>query len=157
MRRLGLPLVAGIALVACGGSEARELPDLVVPALAGGDGLDLGSLRGPAVLNLWATWCVPCTDELPDFQRASRDRYGVRFIGIDETGFGEDGESIAFLDELGVTYEQYADADGTLAAELEVTELPATLIVDAAGDVAWLHQGQVSYDELVERLADVGD
>ena len=149
-----LLVVAGV-LAGCGGSDARGLPDMVVPALSSGDELDVGSLVGPAVINLWATWCVPCTDELPDFQRASADTPDVRFIGIDETGFGEDAASVEFLADLGVTFEQYADTDGAFASEIEVSELPATLVVDAHGDLAWIHQGQVSYDELRDRLADL--
>jgi cytochrome c biogenesis protein CcmG/thiol:disulfide interchange protein DsbE len=114
--------------------------------------LETGTLNGPAVINLWAVWCVPCTEELPDFQRASDDLAEVRFVGIDETGFGEDERSVEFLADLGVTYDQYVDPDGALSGELEVTELPATLIVDAEGAIVWLHQGQVTYDELVDRL-----
>ena len=79
----------------------------------------------------------------------------MRFVGVDETGFGEDAESVAFLADLGVTYDQFVDPDGEFSAEVDVTELPATLIVDEDGDIAWRHQGQVSYDELVDRLSDL--
>ena len=146
---------AALVVTACGGDARDGLPDVTLPALAGDGALDVAAASGPGVINLWATWCAPCTEELPDFQRASEDLPDVRFIGVDETGFREDGESVEFLADLGVTYEQFVDPDGAFMAEVEVTELPATLIIDAEGEIAWRHQGRVSYDELVERLADL--
>jgi thiol-disulfide isomerase/thioredoxin len=148
-------MTVALAATACGGDDAQNLPALELPALPEGPVLETGTLHGPAVINLWAVWCVPCTEELPDFQRASDDLAEVRFLGIDETGFGEDERSVEFLADLGITYDQYVDPDGALSSELEVTELPATLIVDDEGAIVWLHQGQVTYDELVERLRDL--
>jgi cytochrome c biogenesis protein CcmG, thiol:disulfide interchange protein DsbE len=151
-----LPLVVLVAaLSACNGNDAPALPALVLPALAGFPQdvteLDTGELDGPAVLNLWATWCVPCRTELPEFQRASAEHPNIRFVGIDE-GF-EPAESVAFLDDLGVTYDQFVDTDGTFAEELEVTELPSTVVVGADGDVLLHHTGALSYDDLVAALA----
>ena len=156
MRRIAVAaVVAGFLASACGDDSARELPSISVPALGDGDVLDVGALDGPAVVNFWATWCEPCLRELPDFQRASEDFPDVRFVGVDATGFGEDGESVDYLADLGVTYEQYVDTDGAFSAELEVTQMPATLVVDGEGEVAWFRQGQVSYDELTDRLAEL--
>jgi len=148
-------LAVAMALTGCGGSDSHELPAVVLPALGLGDGVDMGSLTGPAVINIWATWCTPCLAELPDFQRASGEFRDVRFLGVDATGFGEDDESLEFLADLGVTYSQFVDSDGVFAADVQVTELPATLVVDDEGDVVFFHQGQVSYDELSDHLADL--
>jgi thiol-disulfide isomerase/thioredoxin len=154
MRQIAVAAAAiGLLASACGDDGARELPAMSIPALGGGEALDVGALEGPAVVNFWATWCEPCLRELPDFQRASEDFPDVRFVGVDATGFGEHTESVDFLADLGVTYEQYTDTDGALSAELDITAMPATFVVDGDGEVAWLRQGQVSYDELAERLA----
>jgi cytochrome c biogenesis protein CcmG/thiol:disulfide interchange protein DsbE len=147
-------MVVVVAATACG-DDASDLPEVSIPALGDGDGLDVGALDGPAVVNFWATWCEPCLRELPDFQRASEDFPDVQFVGVDATGFGEDSASVAFLADLDITYEQYVDPDGELSAELGITQMPATLVVGGNGEVAWLHQGQVTYDELVERLSDL--
>lgn len=151
----GALVASAVALMGCGGGDSRELPAVVLPALDGSDGLEVGSLAGPAVFNVWAVWCAPCLAELPDFQRASEEHPDVQFVGVDATGFGEDDASISFLADLGVTYAQYVDPDGEFAAAVEITELPATLVVDADGDVAYFHQGQVSYDQLTDQLADL--
>jgi cytochrome c biogenesis protein CcmG, thiol:disulfide interchange protein DsbE len=159
LRRRSLPLLAlAVTIAACGGDDGSSLPGVVLPAVDGfaqdAPELDTGELEGPAVLNFWATWCAPCRTELPDFQRASEQRPGVRFLGIDE-GF-EPGTSVEFLDELGVTYDQYVDAGGALAAKLEIAELPATIVLDAEGDVALRHLGPLNYDELIAALAEFG-
>ena len=74
-------------------------------------------------------------------------------MGIDE-GFAPE-ESVAFLDELGVTYDQFVDADGALAEDLEISELPATVVLDADGEIAVRHTGAMSYDELLAALDNV--
>jgi thiol-disulfide isomerase/thioredoxin len=129
------------------------LPAVVLPALAGSDTLDVRTLEGPAVVNLWATWCGPCRTELPAFQAASEQRDGVRFIGVD---IGEDpADAQAFLDELGVTFEQYADVDGELSDALGVAALPVTIVVDDDGDIVERHVGPMNADELDGALADL--
>ena len=77
----------------------------------------------------------------------------MRFLGIDE-GFDAD-ESVEFLDEVGVTYEQFVDADGAFAVEMDIAELPATVVIDADGEVIYRHLGDLSYDDIVAVLADI--
>jgi thiol-disulfide isomerase/thioredoxin len=150
-------LVATVLLAACGddgGSEsAGSLPDLELPALdAGGPTLDVGALTGPAVVNLWATWCAPCRAELPAFQEVAAARDDVRFIGVNST---ETGDARVFLDELGVTYEQYVDDRGELAEELGAAALPVTVVVDADGSIVTEHLGPMSVADLEHALRDV--
>ena len=67
--------------LACGGGDGTAgiaLPDLELPALdAGGAALDVGAIRGPAVVNVWATWCVPVppgAPRVPGGRRVARGR-----------------------------------------------------------------------------------
>jgi thiol-disulfide isomerase/thioredoxin len=143
-------------VTACtGGGESAgvTLPDLELPAL-GGDGapLDVGGLRGPAVINVWATWCAPCRKELPAFQEVSASSPEVRFIGVNSV---ETGDARPFLDGLGITYEQYVDDAGQLAEELGAAALPVTVVVDADGSVVTAHLGPMSVDDLEGALAAV--
>ena len=144
-----------LAIGACGNDDAAtiELPDLSLPPLtAGGPSLELAELRGPAVVNLWATWCAPCRRELPDFQAASEEHHSVRFVGVD---IGEDPAAAqAFLDDLGVTFPQYADEEAELTDALGTAALPVTLIVDDDGLVTTTHIGPLSVDELHAALED---
>ena len=156
MRRV-VRLAAGAVLLitACGGggddaSSGIVLPDLELPALdAGGAPLDVEAIRGPAVVNVWATWCQPCRTELPAFQEVATARPDVRFIGVDSV---ETGDAREFLDSLGITYEQYVDDAGRLAEELGAAGLPITVVVDADGAVSTAHLGPMSVDDLEEAL-----
>jgi thiol-disulfide isomerase/thioredoxin len=61
-----------------------KLPDLTLPCFTGGRPVGLADLRGPAVINLWASWCGPCRTELPAMQRLA-DQAGdrLRVVGVD--------------------------------------------------------------------------
>ena len=116
--RVSAVLLAPIVLtVACGGSDGAsdELPDVEVETLRGGQPFALDELEGPAVVNLWATWCAPCKRELPEFQAVHESLAGeVTFVGVN---IGDDGDDAAdYLDDLGITYDQYLDFDSELTA-----------------------------------------
>ena len=90
MRRVGrLTVVLAAVLVACGGGESADrLPDVEVAPLVGGDTIQLSDIDGPAVINLWATWCAPCRAEIPDFESVHQERGDeVRFVGIAAPGY----------------------------------------------------------------------
>ena len=112
-RIAALGVAAALLLGACGedpAGGATRLPDLTLAPLSAGDpSLELADLRGPAVVNLWATWCAPCRRELPAFQEVSETRPDVRFVGID---IGEDAAKAQdFIDELGISFDQFVDAE----------------------------------------------
>jgi len=145
----------GGAMFGCGGDDGDEstgrLPELVLPLLSGdGPPLRLGELDGPAVVNLWATWCAPCRRELPTFQDVSEQRPDVAFVGVD---VGEDPASAQeFLDRLGVTFPQYTDEAGALTEALGVASLPVTLVVDADGQVVVTNVGPMTSEVLADAL-----
>ncbi|HYH34943.1 MAG TPA: TlpA disulfide reductase family protein [Nocardioides sp.] len=90
------------------------LPAVTLPCLGGGPDVDLGSLRGPMVVNLWASWCGPCRTEMPVLQRF-HERHGahVPIVGVDY----EDVQAVAAMElvqESGVTYPLLADPQAEL-------------------------------------------
>jgi thiol-disulfide isomerase/thioredoxin len=149
--------VAAVALVlaACGGRDDHAaLPDVTLPGLHdGAAALDVGALKGPAVINLWATWCQPCRKELPAFQQVSAARPDVRFVGVD---IAEDAATARdYLAGLGVTFDQYLDPRGELSDGLGTAVLPVTVVVDAAGRVATEHVGPMSVADLERAIGEV--
>ncbi len=115
------------------------LPPVTLPCFGGGPDVDLGALRGPLVVNLWASTCGPCRREMPvlqDFHEAYGDR--VRVIGIDY----QDVQTEAAMDlvqRTGATYPLLADPQSELsgAAPFPVLRgLPFLALVDAEGRVA---------------------
>jgi thiol-disulfide isomerase/thioredoxin len=145
-------LLAAVVASACGGSDGAErLPAIEVETLRDGQPFALDGLAGPAVVNLWATWCAPCKRELPEFEAVHRSMVGeVAFVGVN---IGDDGAAAAdYLDELGITYDQYLDVDSELTRALETATLPMTLIIDADERIALRHVGPLDQDELIEQL-----
>jgi thiol-disulfide isomerase/thioredoxin len=138
---------------ACGGSDGatQRLPDVEVETLRGGQPFALDELEGPAVVNLWATWCAPCKRELPEFQAVHESLADeVTFVGVN---IGDDGDDAAdYLDDLGISYDQYLDFDSTLTAALETATLPMTLIIDADERIALRHVGPLDQNDLIEEL-----
>jgi thiol-disulfide isomerase/thioredoxin len=172
-RRRSLALAAVVAaalLAACAQSPAQEGPPAASTApagpakasraaqdavranfagFAGGPGFVLpDDLRGrPLVLNVWASWCIPCRKEMPAFQSVfmqARDK--VDFLGVDYL----DDESAArrLAADTGVTYPLAADPKGSEVSKLGVTALPTTLFFSADGVLRGRRFGELDADRL---------
>ena len=111
------------------------LPDLTLGCLGVGPAVRLAGLRGrPAVVNLWAAWCGPCTKEVPAFQRLHRAAAGrLRVLGVltEDT----DRDALDAAAKLGMRYPSVVDADGRVKAWAGVPVLPVTFFVEASGRV----------------------
>jgi cytochrome c biogenesis protein CcmG, thiol:disulfide interchange protein DsbE len=118
--------------------ERAKLPEFELPLLDGGT-LSSDDLEGkPVVLNLWASWCGPCREEAPAFERLWRRHrgHGLQIIGINTRD--HDGPARDFVEEFGVTYPIVRDADQELVRELEEISgirgaLPQTFFVGRDG------------------------
>ena len=101
----------------------------------------LAGLRGRAVvLNFWATWCVPCREEMPALERAAAAHPEVTFLAID---LQEDGGKVReFFDAVGLTHlEPLIDTNGSVTRRYGVVSLPNTFFVDRDGVIAHLEIG----------------
>ncbi|GIF77098.1 TlpA family protein disulfide reductase [Asanoa siamensis] len=106
----------------------------------GGGNLRLADVRGPAVINLWGSWCTPCREELPAFNAvASRTAGLVHFLGVDTRDKRSDGEDMAT--EFGLTYPSVYDQSEQVRIGLKQAGIPVTVLVDSAGKVAHLYNG----------------
>lgn len=118
---------------------ARKAPlDLPGVAFEGPDGapMSLADLKGKVVLlNIWATWCVPCREEMPQLNALQAGLGGGDFevvaINIDKGGVDK---AKAFLEETGATdLAFYADPSAKLFAKLKAVGMPTTLLLNAQG------------------------
>lgn len=130
------------------------LPDLTFDCLGGGT-LNLGHAPGvPTVVNLWASWCGPCRDELPVMQQFADAAGGkVDVVGV----VSKDGreQATAFAADAGAGFPSAFDGDGELMTQLGLNALPYTYLLDAKGAIAYTQVGPVhSLDELKGLVAD---
>jgi cytochrome c biogenesis protein CcmG/thiol:disulfide interchange protein DsbE len=145
----GLPLIALIALVAVFAFSIDRDPTLVRSALInrpaptfamaevpelGVPGFDTAALMGEVtVVNVFASWCIPCRDEHPLLVNM-REQTGVRLFGINQ-----------------------ADADRRVSIDWGVYGVPETFVVDARGIITFKHVGPLTpaamEDELLPAIA----
>jgi cytochrome c biogenesis protein CcmG, thiol:disulfide interchange protein DsbE len=135
------------------GSLGRRLQAKVAPAL--GDGrVSPSELRGtPYVLNVWASWCVPCRDEAPELTRAWRRERprGVLFVGLDMQDSAEDAR--AFMDHYGVDYLNIRDPTNETPHRYGATGVPETYFISGRGEIVGHVIGVVSPAQLRAGIA----
>ena len=135
-------------------AAGSDLPDLTFDCFSGGS-LDLARAPGvPTVMNLWASWCGPCREELPLVQQladAAGDR--VRVLGVvSKDGVGQ---ATSFAADAGTTFPSAFDPDGRLMDGLGLRALPYTYFLAADGSVAYVQVGPVpSLAEFEQLVAD---
>jgi thiol-disulfide isomerase/thioredoxin len=130
--------------------EGERLPDVTLQPLGDGKPLDLAGLRGPTVVNLWASWCGPCERELPLYQAFAKKHAGsVDVLGVDwqET---QKEKARALARRSGVTYPLVTDPDGKLRTQA----LPKLILVDPEGRVAHEEYVEITSVAQLERLVE---
>jgi thiol-disulfide isomerase/thioredoxin len=169
---LGLAVVAGLftAVPILRGlrGEPKAAPDLrlhrrplELPPLrfADGDGTATGLSSFPGrvvLLNVWATWCPPCRDEMPSLDRLQAALGGPKFEGV-ALSIDQGGLPVvrAFFDRLRLRHLQpYIDSFGDAAESLAPAGVPLTLLVDRDGREVGRKLGPAAWDhpEMVERI-----
>jgi len=104
-------------------------------------------IDGPTVVNFFASWCAPCVAEMPAFERVFQDLGDrVGFVGVAVSDRTADARRI--VEETGITYPWARDERGDVANAARVSNMPATLFVDADGEVVTVHSGALEADEL---------
>jgi len=126
----------------------RPAPALTLPGL-GGPGITPADLAAPGrvtLVNVFASWCIPCREEAAQLQQLARAK-GVRLIGIAYKDRPE--AASAFLAQYGDPFEKVAlDADGRAGIEWGISGVPETFVLDRHGIVRG-HFGPLSQDGLV--------
>ena len=146
--------VAALAIVACASDDARSArpPEIGNPApeyraiSLAGDSVSLATSRGRVVLlNVWATWCHPCRDEIPVLQ-ALHERNanrGLELIGVSVDARGEEDTIREFADDFKMTYPIWLDPDERVQATFLSIGVPVTFLIDREGVLRWRHVGPV--------------
>jgi cytochrome c biogenesis protein CcmG/thiol:disulfide interchange protein DsbE len=150
---LGFGLLSkGEAKIALG----DPVPDKTLPVL-GGDGQgDIADYRGRWVLvNLWASWCIPCRQEAPVLESFSRrwHQRNLTVLGIDVQDNSDD--ALGFQHEFGLTYPQLRSIGSERSAAFGSTGVPENFLVDPRGDLALIWRGPVDEHFLAEQVVPI--
>jgi cytochrome c biogenesis protein CcmG, thiol:disulfide interchange protein DsbE len=128
----------------------------------------LSSVRGKVVLlNIWATWCGPCRQEMPSMERLYRvlGREGLRVVAVSidaspgtvDEGGRMGGDVAAFAREYGLSFDIWQDPAGTIRRDYRTTGVPESFLVDRSGRIVKKVIGATEWDdpatvELIRRL-----
>jgi cytochrome c biogenesis protein CcmG/thiol:disulfide interchange protein DsbE len=131
-------------------APARKLPILGKTGEA-----SLADYKGKVVvLNFWANWCVPCTDEAPVLERAQArlQKAGAGTV-LGVTYREASPNSLKFVAKHGITYPSIRDVDARLAQDYGTHKLPETFVIDRQGRIAALARGEVD-DATMRQMLD---
>jgi peroxiredoxin len=151
--RLATVLLGALLLAACTerGGDRREVaigkpvPAYTATRLDGGLAT-LDDLRGRVVLlNVWATWCAPCREEIPYLQ-SLYDRHaadGLEIIGVSVDAAGSESTIREFQQDFRMTYPIWLDPDERVQTLYLALGVPASYLIDRDGILRWKHLGTV--------------
>jgi cytochrome c biogenesis protein CcmG/thiol:disulfide interchange protein DsbE len=120
------------------GSDAPGFTALTMPAAGSGARVakTLSDYRGDVVLlNIWATWCVPCRTEMPSIQALhnSLGPKGLKVVAISIDQPGSEAKIEEFLKELNLTFEVLHDSTGAIQTLYRTTGVPETFVIARDG------------------------
>ncbi len=135
----------------------RPLPDFVLPAIAPGKpGLTSADFRqgSPRLLNVFASWCVPCVAEAPQLLTLKAAGVPIDAIAIKDTS----GDVAAFLRRNGDPYARVgADAHSRVQLALGSSGVPETFVVDGKGVIRAQHVGDIRAEDVPDLLQALAD
>ncbi len=166
LARLGLSALL-LALPSCGDKEpapnnaaqaesadpAGATPD-AAPNFRGetlrGEPFALADLRGDVVLlNVWASWCEPCKEELPTLADLYRERghEGLKVVGVSIDAVRAHNEVRRLVQQYRVPYPIVLDPKSTIVPMLKVNGYPTTVIIGRDGELRWRRDGLIERDD----------
>ena len=159
MKRI-LPFIPIVVILALGGLFAgyglhhdpqvipaalvgKPLPKVSLPPLIG-DGPPqpiAAAIKGPAIVNVFASWCAPCVEEAPALMALKTA--GVQLVGVAYKD--QPGDTLAFLDQRGNPFSAIlVDRSGDAGVEFGISGVPETFLVDGKGMIVAKRTGALS-------------
>lgn len=145
-------LAFGLQTRAAGPLSEGAAPDFTFTPFDG-QPFKLSDLRGKVVLvNIWASWCIPCKEEAPLLERTWRDyrERGVVFLGVDYVD--TEPAARAFIQQYGITYPNGPDAASAISHAFRARGVPESYFVDRRGMLARTVIGPITESDLRKTL-----
>jgi thiol-disulfide isomerase/thioredoxin len=135
-------------VVSCADIKTSASDGAALDCLDGSEGVAVDSIVGPALVNVWGTWCAPCRQELPHFAHYLTTKNPVQIIGIAV----EEKNTAAvkkFVQTHGMTWPILYDSNGSTRSKFGMG-VPVTWFVDASGKVTHKKYGPFKSLEEIE-------
>ena len=152
-----LAALLAACLVGANAAVPQAAPDFTLKSLTG-ENLKLSELRGQVVLvNFWASWCVPCRQEMPLlddlYQRYQKLGFTILGVNVEQ----DTAPAQALLKEHPVHFPVLFDPQSIASKLYKLNAMPCTVLVDRNGNVRYLHQGYLpgyeqTYQQQVSEL-----
>ena len=134
------------------GGLAPDFRVRAVPPLEGTR--SLRDYRGKVVLlNVWATWCTPCRDEMPSLERLYREygKHGLAVVAVSEDDDANVRDLRAFAAELGLSFDILYDSLHAIEKPYQITGYPVTFVIDRSGIIRRRHLGAADWSSIGSR------
>jgi cytochrome c biogenesis protein CcmG, thiol:disulfide interchange protein DsbE len=146
VRSIAVLLVLACVVGACAdkppqvpGAVGTTAPAYGAPTMTG-DSLDLASMKGQVVLlNVWATWCIPCRREVPELQALHQELegQGLKVWGVSIDGGEANADVTGFINDFKMTYTVLRDPAERVLSVFRIQGVPASYLIDREGVVRW--------------------
>lgn len=146
--------IALVVLAACA-PPASPAPSVAIPEVTVAEFLEtLQTSKLPIVVNVWASWCLPCRAEAPLLREAALQYAGaVTFLGVNVQDRPD--EAAAFIAEFRLDFDHVADPNRSIPATLGGVGVPITYFVAPGGEIISMHVGIIDERTLVSGINDL--
>ena len=149
---LARPTDSSVPLPKGAPAVGQVAPDFQLPGIDK-QTVSLGALKGKVVVvNFWATWCGPCTEEMPNLEKAYQQHKTdpLVILGVNQE---ETPDHVAgYADLYRLHFPLVMDQDGHVSALYRVQALPTTYFVDKTGTIRQTHIGEMSFDYMETQI-----
>ena len=158
MKRTRMRRFAAVAVIVAIGCSREAAPRVAIGEAApryaattlAGDSASTSALAGKVVLlNVWATWCAPCRDEIPYLQSLyERHRgEGLEIVGVSVDARGQESAIREFAKDFRMTYPIWRDPDERIQSLYLALGVPSTYLIDRAGILRWKRLGTIHEED----------
>ena len=145
--RLGLMALTTVILATANAAADPPAPGFSLPA-RGGATIDLAQYKGQVVMiNFWASWCVPCRQEMPLLDSIYKKYKPLGFTLLSVNVEPEQKDAESFLKQTPVSFPVVFDAKSKVSSLYNVQGMPTTVFIDRKGNVRMMHVSYKTGDE----------
>lgn len=116
------------------------------------ENIQLSQYRGkPVIINFWATWCEPCENEMPVFEKFHQS-YGeeIEILAVNMTSHEINEEHVSiFAEENNLSFNILLDKEG-IYRHYKVLQMPTTFFINKKGEIVDIYLGELNYETLVK-------